>query len=290
MDYRKKFAVEPGKKVRLSRIDPSYTGKHETHDKALPEIQKNVERMDKLQYLLYADGSQSLLVVLQALDAAGKDGTIRHVFSGMNPQGTFVYGFKQPSREEAAHDFLWRAHARTPGRGEVVVFNRSHYEDVLVVRVHKLVPHSVWSKRYELINDFEKMLTANGTHIVKFYLHISPEEQLERFKQRLDDPSRHWKISESDYSERELWPQYVDAYEDAMKLTSTRHAPWYIIPSNHKWFRNLAVSQIIADTMDDMGLKLPPTRIDLVEIRRKYHAAQREADSGGKRHASKPRR
>ena len=290
MDYRKKFAVEPGKKVRLSRIDPSYTGKHETHDKALPEIQKNVERMDKLQYLLYADGSQSLLVVLQALDAAGKDGTIRHVFSGMNPQGTFVYGFKQPSREEAAHDFLWRAHARTPGRGEVVVFNRSHYEDILVVRVHKLVPHSVWSKRYELINDFETMLSRNGTTILKFFLHISPQEQLARFKQRLDDPSRHWKISESDYSERELWPQYVDAYEDAMKLTSTRHAPWYIIPSNHKWFRNLAVSQIIADTMDDMGLKLPPTRIDLVEIRRKYHAAQREADSGGKRHASKPRR
>ena len=290
MDYRKKFAVEPGKKVRLSRIDPSYTGKHETHDKALPEIQKNVERMDELQYLLYADGSQSLLVVLQALDAAGKDGTIRHVFSGMNPQGTFVYGFKQPSREEAAHDFLWRAHARTPGRGEVAVFNRSHYEDVLVVRVHKLVPHSVWSKRYELINDFETMLSRNGTTILKFFLHISPQEQLARFKQRLDDPSRHWKISESDYSERELWPQYVDAYEDAMKLTSTRHAPWYIIPSNHKWFRNLAVSQIIADTMDDMGLKLPPTRIDLVEIRRKYHAAQREADSGGKRHASKPRR
>ena len=290
MDYRKKFAVEPGKKVRLSKIDPAYTGKHETHDKALPEIQQNVERMDRLQYLLYADGSQSLLVVLQALDAAGKDGTIRHVFSGMNPQGTFVYGFKQPSREEAAHDFLWRAHARTPGRGEVAVFNRSHYEDVLVVRVHKLVPHSVWSKRYELINDFETMLSRNGTTILKFFLHISPQEQLARFKQRLDDPSRHWKISESDYSERELWPQYVDAYEDAMKLTSTRHAPWYIIPSNHKWFRNLAVSQIIADTMDDMGLKLPPTRIDLVEIRRKYHAAQREADSGGKRHASKPRR
>jgi PPK2 family polyphosphate:nucleotide phosphotransferase len=285
MDYRKKFAAEPGKKVRLSKIDPSYTGRHETHDKALPEIQKNVARMDRLQYLLYADGGQSLLVVLQALDAAGKDGTIRHVFSGMNPQGTCVYGFKQPSREEAAHDFLWRAHARTPGRGEVVVFNRSHYEDVLVVRVHKLVPHSVWSKRYELINDFETMLSRNGTTILKFFLHISPQEQLARFKQRLDDPSRHWKISESDYSERELWPQYLDAYEDAMKLTSTKHAPWYIIPSNHKWFRNLAVSQIIADTMDDMGLKLPPTRIDLADIRRKYHAAQREADGGGKRHA-----
>ena len=282
MDYRKKFAVEPGTKVRLSKIDASYTGKHETHEKALVEIQKNVERMDKLQYLLYADGSQSLLVVLQALDAAGKDGTIRHVFCGMNPQGTFVYGFKQPSREEVAHDFLWRAHQRTPGKGEVVIFNRSHYEDVLVVRVHKLVSQSVWSKRYDLINDFETMLSQNGTTVLKFFLHISPEEQLSRFKQRLDDPARHWKISESDYSERELWPKYVDAYEDAMKLTSTKRAPWYIIPANHKWFRNLAVSQIIADTMDEMGLKLPPTRVDISDIRRNYHAAEREAKHGGK--------
>jgi polyphosphate kinase 2 (PPK2 family) len=149
MDYRKEFVVEPDTKVRLSKIDSSYTGNHETHEKVLPELQKNVERLDKLQYLLYADGSQSLLVVLQALDAAGKDGTIRHVFSGMNPQGTFVFGFKQPSREEAVHDFLWRAHLRAPSKGQVVIFNRSHYEDVLVVRVHKLAPQSVWSKRYD---------------------------------------------------------------------------------------------------------------------------------------------
>jgi PPK2 family polyphosphate:nucleotide phosphotransferase len=276
MDYRKKFVVEPGAKVRLAKIDPAYSGKHETHERASPEIQANVERMDKLQYLLYADASQSLLVVLQALDAAGKDGVIRHVFSGMNPQGTSVFGFKQPSREEAAHDFLWRAHLRTPGKGEVAVFNRSHYEDVLVVRVHKLVPRSVWSKRYELINDFETMLSQSGTTILKFFLHISPEEQLARFKQRLDDPSRQWKISESDYSERELWPQYLEAYEDAMTMTSTKRAPWYIVPANHKWFRNLAVSQIIADTMDEMGLQLPPTRVNIAEIRRKYHAAKRE--------------
>ena len=282
MDYRKKFVVEPGAKVQLAKIDASYTGKHETHEKALPEIQKHVERMDKFQYLLYADGSQSLLVVLQALDATGKDGTIRHVFSGMNPQGTFVYGFKQPSREEAAHDFLWRAHQRTPGKGEVVVFNRSHYEDVLVVRVHKLVPHSVWSKRFDLINDFEKMLSQNGTTILKFFLHISPDEQLARFKQRLDDPARQWKISESDYAERELWPQYVDAYEDAIGLTSTKHAPWFIIPANHKWFRNLAVSQIIADAMEEMSLKLPPTRVDIADIRHKYHAAELE-EKGSKR-------
>jgi PPK2 family polyphosphate:nucleotide phosphotransferase len=276
MDYRKKFAVEPGAKVRLAKMDPSYTGKHKSHDKALSEIQKNIDRMEKLQYLLYADGSRSLLVVLQALDAGGKDGTIRHVFSGMNPQGTFVFGFKKPTREEAAHDFLWRAHRRTPGKGEVVIFNRSYYEDVLVVRVHKLVPHSVWSKRYELINDFETMLSRNDTTILKFYLHISPQEQLARFKQRLDDPSRRWKISESDYTERELWPKYMKAYEDAIALTSTKRAPWYIIPSDHKWFRSLAVSQIIADTMDEMGLKLPPTHVDIAAIRRKFHAAERE--------------
>jgi PPK2 family polyphosphate:nucleotide phosphotransferase len=195
----------------------------------------------------------------------------------MNPQGTSVFGFKQPSPSERSHDFLWRAHQHAPGHGEVVIYNRSHYEDVLVVRVHKLVPRSVWSKRYDLINDFEKMLTENRTRILKLYLHISPDEQLARFKQRLDDPGRHWKISESDYSERELWPKYVEAYEDAIALTSTKWAPWYAIPSNHKWFRKLAVSQIIADTMEGVGLKLPPSRVDIADICRKYHAAKRES-------------
>ena len=246
MDYRKDFMIKPGAKVRLSKIDPSFAGGHKSHEEAAAEISKHVERMDKLQYLLYADSNQSLLVVFQALDAAGKDGVIRHVFGGMNPQGTFVFGFKQPSKDEASHDFLWRAHLRAPAKGEVVIFNRSHYEDVLVVRVHELVPHSVWSKRYDLINDFEAMLSQNGTSILKFFLHISPEEQLSRFAQRLEDPARHWKISESDYTERKLWPKYIEAYEDAIALTSTEHAPWYIIPANRKWFRNLAVAQIIA--------------------------------------------
>jgi PPK2 family polyphosphate:nucleotide phosphotransferase len=277
----------PAKDPRLSKIDASYTGKHESREKAVPEIQSHVERMEKLQYLLYADGGKSLLVVLQALDAAGKDGVIRHLFSGMNPQGTSVFGFKQPSKYEAAHDFLWRAHLRTPGKGEVVVFNRSYYEDVLVVRVHELVPQSVWSKRYDLINDFESMLLQNGTTILKFYLHISPEEQLSRFKQRLDDPSRQWKISESDYTERELWSKYVEAYEDAIAATNTKHAPWYIIPSNHKWFRNLAISQIIGDTMDCMGLKLPPMHVDIADIRRKYHAEVVEEKPGGGHRAKK---
>jgi PPK2 family polyphosphate:nucleotide phosphotransferase len=278
MKYSKRFIVEPGSKVRLAKIDPDNAGKQESRESAIEATAKEVARMDRLQYLLYADSSQSLLIVLQGLDAAGKDGAIRHLFTGMDPQGTFVFGFKQPTRDELAHDFLWRVHWRAPANGEVVIYNRSHYEDVLVVRVHKLVPRSVWSKRYDLINHFEKMLSENRTRILKFYLHISPDEQLARFKQRLDDPARQWKISESDYTERELWPKYMDAYEDAIARTSTKWAPWYIIPSDHKWFRNLAISQIIAQAMDDMGLKLPAPRVDIAAIRRKYHAAKREAD------------
>jgi PPK2 family polyphosphate:nucleotide phosphotransferase len=278
MDYHKKFFVSPGEKLRLAAIDPAHTGGHVSSEAALPEIQKNVARMAELQALLYADGNQSLLVVLQALDAAGKDGVVRHLFSGVNPQGTSVFGFKQPSAEEAAHDFLWRAHQRTPAKGEIAIFNRSHYEDVLVVRVHNLVPKAVWSGRYALINDFEKTLVQNGTRILKFFLHISPEEQLARFKQRLDDPARNWKISEGDYSEREFWSDYVTAYEEAMSKTSSKEAPWYVIPANHKWFRNLAISQIIVDTMEEMGLKLPPTRVDLKEITAKYHAAAAEQE------------
>ncbi len=273
MNYQKRFVVEPGAKVRLGKINPAFEDKHDSKDKATLKLQKHVERLAKAQYLLYADANKSLLVVLQALDAGGKDGVVRHVFNAMNPQGTSVFSFKQPSKFEAAHDFLWRAHRRTPGKGEVVIFNRSHYEDVLVVRVHKLVPKAVWSKRYELINDFEKILSENGTRILKFYLHISPDEQLERFEQRLDDPLRHWKISDADYSERKLWPAYIEAYEDAMERTSTEDAPWYVIPSNHKWFRNLAISEILADALEDMELKLPPTQVDIAEIRRKYHAA-----------------
>jgi PPK2 family polyphosphate:nucleotide phosphotransferase len=276
MHYRKKFVVGPGEKVHLDKIDPSYSGKYESHEMALPLIQGHVARMDKLQYLLYADADQSLLIILQALDAAGKDGVVRHLFSGINPQGTSVFSFKQPSKDEAAHDFLWRAHQRAPRKGEIVIFNRSHYEDVLIVRVHALVEKSVWSKRYDLINDFEKMLASNGTRILKFLLHISPEEQLARFKQRLDDPSRNWKISDADYSERELWPKYIEAYEDALERTSTKHAPWYVIPANHKWFRDLAISEIIADTLDEMGLKLPPTHVNLEEIRNKYHIAEQK--------------
>ncbi len=276
MDYRKQFLVKPGETLSLADIDPKETGGHVSNESAQPEIEQNVARMAELQALLYADGAQSLLVVLQALDAAGKDGVIRHLFTGMNPQGTSVFGFKQPSAEELAHDFLWRAHLRAPAKGQVVVFNRSYYEDVLVVRVHQLVPKAVWSKRYALIGEFENLLRHNGTRILKFFLHISPEEQLARFKQRLEDPARNWKISDADYSERALWTDYVAAYEEALSKTSRVDAPWYVIPADHKWFRNLAVSQIIASTMDEMGLKLPPTRVDLAQITAKYHAAAAE--------------
>jgi PPK2 family polyphosphate:nucleotide phosphotransferase len=278
MDYRKKFLVEPGSKVNLGKIDPGFTGDHESRETAMPEIQKNVDRLTRDQYLLWADGERALLVVLQALDAGGKDGVVRHVFSATNPEGTSVASFKEPNRVEAAHDFLWRVHRRVPHKGELVIFNRSHYEDVLIARVHKAIKKKVWSKRYDLINGFEKLLTANGTRVLKFYLHISPEEQLERFKQRLDDPTRHWKISEADYTEREFWPAYMEAYEEAIERTSTKYAPWYVIPSNRKWFRNLAVSAIVADTFEEMDLKLPQAQVDIAEIRRKYHAAVAEQD------------
>jgi PPK2 family polyphosphate:nucleotide phosphotransferase len=278
MNYRKKFVIEPGAKVRLDKIDPDFTGKHISRQEGKDATAQQVGRIARLQYLLYADASQALLIVLQGLDAAGKDGLVRHLFSGVNPQGVAVASFKTPTQREVAHDFLWRIHRATPAKGDIAIYNRSHYEDVLIARVHKLVPQAVWSKRYDLINDFEKILGDNDTRILKFYLHISPEEQLERFKARLDDPSRQWKISEADYSEREWWPKYVEAYEEALERTSTKRAPWYVIPSNKKWFRNLAVSQIIADTMDDMKLTLPRPRVDLAAIRRKYHAAKREQD------------
>jgi PPK2 family polyphosphate:nucleotide phosphotransferase len=273
MRYSDRFAVSPGTKLRLADVDPAFKDKHENKESAAAETAQHVGKLQELQYLIYAENRRSVLVCLQALDAGGKDGTIHHVLGAMNPQGTRVRGFKVPSEEEAAHDFLWRAHLHAPRRGEVVIFNRSHYEDVLVVRVHGLVPKSVWSKRYDLINDFERNLVASGTHVLKFFLHVSPEEQLARFKQRLDDPSRWWKISDSDYAERELWPAYMDAYEEAITRTSTENAPWYVIPANHKWFRNLAVSRILVERLEGLGMKLPKPTVDIDEIRRKYHAA-----------------
>jgi PPK2 family polyphosphate:nucleotide phosphotransferase len=273
MDYRKAFRVEPDSKLKFNKLDPSYTGKQESEEAAKVEIEALGHALAKQQALLYAEHKHSILVVLQALDAGGKDGTIKHVFSTVNPQGVKVSAFKQPSSAELAHDFLWRVHPHVPGKGEIAIFNRSHYEDVLVTRVHKLIDKATWTARYRRIRDFEALLVENGTTILKFFLHISKEEQLARFAQRLEDPHRNWKISESDYSERALWDDYIAAFEEALEATSVKDAPWFVIPSNHKWFRNLAVSQIMADTMADLRLAYPAPTVDLDDIRRKYHAA-----------------
>jgi PPK2 family polyphosphate:nucleotide phosphotransferase len=273
MDHRKAFRVEPDSKLKLAKIDPAYSGKHESQEQAEQEIEACTQKLARQQALLYAERKHSVLVVLQALDAGGKDGTIKHVFASLNPQGATVVSFKQPTPIELAHDFLWRVHPHAPGRGEIAIFNRSHYEDVLVVRVHKLIDKPTWSARYQRIREFEALLAESGATILKFFLHISKEEQLKRFGQRLDDPHRNWKISESDYAERAFWDDYIEAFEDAIEATNTKHAPWYVIPSNHKWFRNLAVSQIMADTMEELKLAFPKPAVDLNDIRRKYHAA-----------------
>ena len=253
MNLAKRLKVEPGSKVKLSDIDPNFHGTHESEDEAKAELQHNLDRITELQRKFYADRRHSLLIVLQGIDGAGKDGTCWHVVSAMDPQGVSVTGFKQPTAEERDHDFLWRVHPHAPGLGQVAVFNRSHYEDVLVVRVHDLVPKDVWKQRFEFINNWERMLVEEkNTTILKFFLYISKDEQLSRFKDRLDDPTRQWKISDSDYSERKLWDKYIGAFEAAISKCSTKHAPWFIIPSNHKWFRNLAVSQIVARAMEDM--------------------------------------
>ena len=270
--------VEPRSLVQLGKIDPSFHGHYDSHEAALTQTLFQIHRLDQLQNLMFAERKHSLLIVLQGLDACGKDGLVRHIVNGLNPAGCRVVAFKQPTPEDLRHDFLWRVHPHVPARGEVVIFNRSHYEDVLVARVHRLVPVRVWSKRYDLINDLEKLLVVeNGTTILKFFLHISKEEQLARFKRRLDDPSRRCKISESDYREREYWQDYIEAFEDMLHKTSTWSAPWFVIPANHKWFRDLAVSQIIMRTLEDLDLELPETAVDIARIRRRYHAAAVEA-------------
>ncbi|MFA7231481.1 MAG: polyphosphate kinase 2 family protein [Victivallaceae bacterium] len=282
MDYRSKFMVKPGSKVKLEKVNPANTEGFKNKKEALEILKKNRAKLAELQYKLYSENKQSLLIVLQAMDAGGKDGTINHVLAPMNPQGCRVQGFKVPNAVELSHDFLWRIHRAAPKNGEVVIFNRSHYEDVLVSRVHNLVPKKIWSKRYEFINDFEKLLTFHNTTIVKFYLHISKDEQLDRFVSRLDVPDKHWKISDGDYKERQYWDDYQDAFEDALTKCSTVNAPWYVIPANHKWFRNLAVSEILVETMRDMHMKLPAPTVDIEEIRKFAAAEEAKAHPGRK--------
>ncbi len=276
MKSGKPFQVAPGSKVRLKDIDAGFTDQHESRKDAAEEIEQHRQKLLELQELLYADRRYSLLICLQAMDTGGKDGAINHILGAMNPQGCRVIGFRQPSVEELAHDFLWRIHQAAPAHGSVAIFNRSHYEDVLAVRVHNLVPRAVWSGRYDQINAFEQNLVENNTLILKFFLHISKQEQLSRFKERLDDPHKQWKISESDYQERKYWDDYMAAYEDALSRCSTPHAPWFIIPSNHKWYRNLAISRIVVEQLEQLDLKFPAPSVDLKRIRREYHSAKQK--------------
>jgi PPK2 family polyphosphate:nucleotide phosphotransferase len=261
------FKIDPRRKVRLSDVNVDSTGELKSKQEANGLLQKNIERLADLQYRLAAEKKRAVLVILQAIDAGGKDGTIRHVMSGLNPQGCRVTSFKVPAGEETEHDFLWRIHRAVPAFGEIGIFNRSHYEDVLVVRVHRIVPKPVWSGRYEQINAFEKMLSENGTTILKFFLHISREEQKKRLEARIDDPSKNWKISPADFAERKHWEDYMNAYEDAINKCSTEWAPWFVIPANKKWFRNLAVSEIIAETLESMDPRFPKPTMDLSKVR-----------------------
>jgi PPK2 family polyphosphate:nucleotide phosphotransferase len=255
----KRYMVPPGSRVRLDRTSPDdASGFDGAKDDGQRELKRQTERLEKLQELLYAEHQRSLLVVLQGMDTAGKDGTIRRVFDGVNPQGVRVASFKRPSDHELDHDFLWRVHEQLPARGEMVLFNRSHYEDVLVTRVHRLITRSVWERRYREINEFERALTEQGTTILKFFLHISRSEQKRRLKERLDDPTKHWKFRDADLEERRRWAAYMQAYEEALGKTSTTWAPWYVVPSNRKWFRDLFVAGRIVRTLEGLRMRYPP--------------------------------
>lgn len=262
-----RFRVTPGSVVSLSEIDPDsndgFEGGKEEGEAALPEL---THRLAELQAKLWAESKHRLLVVLQAMDTGGKDGTIRHVFKGANPQGIEVRSFGPPTEEELAHDYLWRVHPHVPGNGVIRIFNRSHYEDVLVVRVRELVPEDQWRRRYQHINDFERLLTDEGTTIVKLFLHISSEEQRARLQARVDDPNKRWKFRAGDLDDRKLWGSFQAAYEEALTRTSSENAPWYVVPSNRKWYRNLVVSNILIETLEKLDPRFPEPATDLEEM------------------------
>jgi PPK2 family polyphosphate:nucleotide phosphotransferase len=250
------LCVPPGEKIRLKDFDADYTG-GKKKDKVQDELEENLAVLDDLGYRLYAESRRALLLVLQGMDTAGKDGTIRHVMSGFNPQSCQITSFKQPSAEELAHDFLWRIALAVPRKGYVGIFNRSHYEDVLVVRVHNLVPEEEWESRYERINQFEKLQTEGGVTIVKVFLHIGKDQQRQRLQARLDDPTKRWKFDKGDIQERRCWDDYQRAYEAALTRCNTKHAPWYIVPANRKWYRNLIISRILRKTLEKMDPQFP---------------------------------
>jgi len=258
--------VKPDTKVRLADYDPDDHGKYRDKDEAKAETERYVERLAELQEVLWAEGKHALLIIIQALDAAGKDGVIEKVMHGVNPQGCHVTSFKVPTPEELAHDYLWRVHKAAPQKGYIGIFNRSQYEDVLVVRVHSLVPEPVWKPRYDQINAFEKTLAESGTTILKFFLYISKEEQKQRFQDRLADPKKNWKFSAGDVKEREYWDDYIRAYEDVLRKCSTPWAPWHIVPANRKWYRDLVVSRTIVETLDKLDMHFPPPLPDADKI------------------------
>ncbi len=254
----KQFRIDDPDAFDLDEIDPEDTsGGPSSKEEALAEEDTMHKRLAELQELLYAEHKQKVLIVLQGMDTSGKDGTVRHVLRGINPASMRVVSFKRPTGPEIEHDYLWRVHSHMPGSGEIVVFNRSHYEDVLVVRVHELVPKEMWKLRYDQICDFERMLAENGVTILKFFLHISNEEQRKRLQARLDDPTKRWKFQHGDVEERKLWDQYQKAYEDAVRKTSTKWAPWYVVPASHKWFRDYVVAATIIKTLEKLDMKYP---------------------------------
>ena len=261
--------LPPGTRTRLSDDAAAPPRGAPSKDQAQPQVDQLTQRLDQLQEALYAENRRALLVVLQGRDTAGKDGAIRKVFGPLNPQGVIVSSFKAPTAVELAHDFLWRIHQAVPPRGAIGIFNRSHYEDVLVVRVHQLVPESAWRPRYEQINLFERILTENGVTVLKFFLHISREEQRERLRARLDDPTKYWKFSAGDVGERDKWDAYTEAYEEALQRTSTAEAPWWVVPADKKYVRDLLVAQVVTETLERMDPKYPGPPDGLEELRRR---------------------
>ena len=281
-DLSDRYRVNDGKKFRLKDFDPGDTWKLKSKEHAEDLLEHSLERLSEMQGRLYAQDEWALLLIFQAMDAAGKDGTIKHVMSGVNPQGCEVYSFKTPSNEELDHDYLWRCLKRAPERGRIGIFNRSYYEETLVVRVHKeflekekvppqLMTKNIWKERFEDISSVERYLSRNGIVIRKFYLNVSKEEQKDRFLKRLDEPKKNWKFSEADIHEREFWPKYMEAYEDMIAHTSSEQAPWYVVPADHKWFTRLVVASVIVETLDSLKLKFPEVR---PEVKKEFAAAR----------------
>jgi PPK2 family polyphosphate:nucleotide phosphotransferase len=263
----KQYRVKPGAKLDLAKLDPGSTAEFKgSKKKAEERLGELSARLEELQEALWAEHKHKVLVVLQGMDTSGKDGTISHVFEGVNPAGVSVANFKAPTPEELDHDFLWRVHPKVPGRGEIVIFNRSHYEDVVAVRVKRLAPPAVWRARYDQINDFERLLADTGTVILKFFLHIDKDEQKERLQARLDDPAKRWKFRRGDLDDRQLWPDFWAAYEEALSRTSQKWAPWYIVPANKKWYRNLVIATLLVETLEGLEIQLPEPEEDLKDV------------------------